>query len=96
MRFVAIERPGLLKSQQEAALDAVVVVRTLVETHSPQDGRLLEDSPFDGLSEIGSIIHRRAILFLGRDESPNWSVSFRIELPTLRIATNAPVPGGSG
>ena len=34
------------------------------------DGRLLQDSPFDGLGEIASVIQRRMVLFLGAQEIP--------------------------
>ena len=59
------------QSQQESALDAVVLVSDIGgDALLTLDGRLLQDSPFDGLSEIGSIILRRAILFLGGTTNP--------------------------
>ena len=59
------------QSHQESLLDAVVLVSDMGgDALLTLDGRLLQDSPFDGLSEIGSIIHRRAILFLGARRIP--------------------------
>ena len=84
------------QSHQESALDAVVLVSDIGgDALLTLDGRLLQDSPFDGLSDISSIIHRRSILFLGARRTPNWLASFRFERPRPPIATSAPVLGGS-
>jgi hypothetical protein len=58
-------------SHLEAELDAVVLVSDMGgDALLTMDGRLLQDSPFDGLGEIGSVILRRAVLFLGSQRVP--------------------------
>src|SRR5205814_9628428 len=58
-------------SKIENKLDAVVLVSDLGGASLlTLDGRLLQDSPFDGLGEIASVIQRRMVLFLGAQEIP--------------------------
>jgi hypothetical protein len=64
-------------SRLETSLDAVVLMSDVGgDALLTLDGRLLQDSPFDGLSEIESVIMRRAVLFLGSRDVPELVRAF--------------------
>jgi len=65
------------QSHLETSLDAVVLTSDVGgDALLTLDGRLLQDSPFDGLSEIESVIMRRAVLFLGSRRVPELASAF--------------------
>ena len=65
------------QSPLETSLDAVVLFSDVGgDALLTLDGRLLQNSPFDGLGEIESVILRRATLFLGARRVPELSRVF--------------------
>jgi hypothetical protein len=59
------------QSRLERELDAVVLVSDIGgDALLTMDGRLTQDSPFDGVTEIASLFSRRAVLVLGVQRIP--------------------------
>ena len=92
LRRFRASRPD--QSALEASLDAVVLVSDLGgDALLTMDGRLLQDSPFDGLTEIASVAMRRAVLFLGARHVPELA---RIFPPRSGDAIGCEQCGGGG
>jgi hypothetical protein len=69
----------LNQSRLEIELDAVVLFSDVGgDALLTFEGRLLQSSPFDGLSEIDSITMRRAALFLGSQQVPELTRVFPV------------------
>jgi hypothetical protein len=77
LRRYRATRPN--QSRLETELDAVVLFSDVGgDALLTLDGRLLQNSPFDGLGEIDSVILRRAALFLGSQQVPELTRVFPV------------------
>jgi hypothetical protein len=74
------------QSGLERELDAVVLVSDVGgDALLTMDGRLIQDSPLDGVTEITSLSSGRVVLVLGAQR-----------IPGLKTATRAPAVDGFG